>query len=77
MASKKKLLEKFLSNPGGVHLRDLELILSHLGFEKIKAKGSHFKFKHPKGKRDFVIPVHNNECKSFYKQLAAKVIKNL
>jgi predicted RNA binding protein YcfA (HicA-like mRNA interferase family) len=77
MANKRKLLEKFLHNPAGVHYRDLEQILNYLGFEKVPAKGSHIKFKHPVDKRDLIIPVHGNDCKAFYKQLAAKIIKNL
>lgn len=35
-------------------------ILQKLGFEMIHGKGSHFRFKHPDGRRT-VVPVHSNE----------------
>ena len=35
-------------------------ILEKIGFEKIYAKGSHVRFKHPDGRRT-VVPVHGNE----------------
>jgi predicted RNA binding protein YcfA (HicA-like mRNA interferase family) len=41
------------------------------------AKGSHKKFKHSSLVTDLVIPVHNNDCKDFYKTQAAKIVKKL
>jgi len=35
-------------------------ILEKLGFEKIHGRGSHFRFKHPDGRRT-VVPVHGDE----------------
>ena len=35
-------------------------ILERLGFEMIHGRGSHFRFKHPDGRRT-VVPVHGNE----------------
>jgi predicted RNA binding protein YcfA (HicA-like mRNA interferase family) len=35
-------------------------ILSHLGFEKIRQKGSHIYFRHPDG-RATVVPFHKGE----------------
>ena len=35
-------------------------ILEKIGFEMIHGKGSHFRFKHPDGRRT-VVPVHANE----------------
>jgi predicted RNA binding protein YcfA (HicA-like mRNA interferase family) len=35
-------------------------LLEKIGFEKIHGKGSHFRFKHPDGRRT-VVPVHGNE----------------
>ncbi|OIO80251.1 hypothetical protein AUJ84_04370 [Candidatus Pacearchaeota archaeon CG1_02_32_132] len=35
-------------------------LLEKMGFEKIHGKGSHFRFKHPDGRRT-VVPVHGNE----------------
>ena len=40
--------------------KELCKILEKLGFEMIKGKGSHVRFKHPDGRRT-VVPVHSNE----------------
>jgi predicted RNA binding protein YcfA (HicA-like mRNA interferase family) len=69
-----KLTEKFLQNPKSLRYRHLEKVLIHLGFMKITAKGSHIKFKHVKLNNDLIIPVHNNDCKNFYKELAKKLV---
>lgn len=70
-----KKVEKFLKNPTSCKYSDIEIILIYFGFEKINAKGSHVKFKHSRLQSDLVIPVHNNECKDFYKLEAKKKIK--
>ncbi len=75
MSQKEKLLFKFLLNPESVKYTELEKILENLGFVEIQAKGSHKKFKHSLMQKDLIIPVHNNECKPFYKKLALKIIK--
>ena len=75
MTSREKALKRFLNSPGGLKYEEIEKLLIGLGFEKIEAKGSHKKFKHIKLDRDLIIPVHNNDCKKFYKSLAAKIIK--
>jgi predicted RNA binding protein YcfA (HicA-like mRNA interferase family) len=67
-----KKVEKFLKNPASCKYQEIERILIHFGFEKISTKGSHIKFKHLQLQRDLIIPVHNKECKDFYK----KEIKN-
>lgn len=72
-----KLVEKFLSNPTSVAYKDLKNILAYFGFEKIQTKGSHVKFKHFQLPYDLIIPVHNNECKDFYKKQARKQIKKI
>lgn len=77
MTQKEKLVEKFFENPASLRYSQVQVVLEHFGFEQIQAKGSHVKFKHPKISSDLVIPVHNNECKDFYKQLAKKYIQNL
>ncbi len=77
MVRKDKVLSRFLSDPGSLRYDKVEKLLLLIGFEKIEAKGSHKKFKHPKLKQDLIIPVHNNDCKSFYKKLAAKIIKKI
>lgn len=76
MSYDKKLI-KFLNNPENTRYKDIEQLLISIGFEKIYAKGSHLKFKHKNLINDLVIPVHNNDCKPFYKRLTAKIIKEL
>lgn len=77
MSKKDKLVEKFLSNPKSVKYGQILIILEYLGFEKIQAKGSHVKFKHYKLNRDLIVPVHNNECKDFYKEQAKSFISKV
>ncbi|MEZ4103704.1 MAG: type II toxin-antitoxin system HicA family toxin [Candidatus Paceibacterota bacterium] len=77
MSKKDKLVEKFLNNPKSVKYSQLLMILEYLEFEKIQAKGSHVKFKHYKLTKDLIIPVHNNECKDFYKEQAKSFIREI
>ena len=72
-----KRLAKFLNNPSGTRLSEIEYILFSYGFIKINAKGSHSKFKHSNLKRDLIIPAHGGDCKPFYKTLTAKILKEL
>lgn len=75
MTKIEKLIEKFLNRPTSLKYSEIEKVLITIGFEKINAKGSHKKFKNSHLEHDLVIPVHNNDCKDFYKNLAAKTIK--
>ncbi len=68
MSQIEKLLQKFNHSPQNVRYTDIEKILFYVGFEKIYAKGSHVKWKHTQLRHDIIVPVHNNECKKFYKQ---------
>lgn len=72
-----KKVEKFLKHPTSIKYPDLEKVLVYFGFQKINARGSHVKFKHPKLQRDLIIPVHNSECKDFYKEESKRQIKNI
>lgn len=72
-----KAVQKFLKQPESLRYPEIEKILKLYGFELIKAKGSHKKFKHQSLTTDLIIPVHNNDCKDFYKRLTAKTIKSL
>lgn len=74
MTKRNKLLQRFLKSPVSVKYLQIENILIELGFEKIEAKGSHKKFKHVLLDSDLIIPVHNNDCKDFYKKQVAKFI---
>lgn len=75
MTKKEKLLQRFLTNPSSIRYSELVNILSEIGFEEIQAKGSHTKWKHPLLDKDLVFPVHNNECKDFYKKQALKALQ--
>lgn len=77
MTRKGKKAEQFLKDPTSVRYLELVEILEDKGFIRINAKGSHVKFKHPQLADDLVIPVHNSECKDFYKKLALKRIESL
>ena len=77
MTQKDKLVGKFMQNPASLRYVQLIVVLEYYGFIQIQAKGSHVKFKHPKLTHDLVIPVHNNECKDFYKQQAKKCIEKI
>lgn len=75
MTSRDKLIWQFLNRPSSLRLAQIEKVLAELGFVKIQARGSHLKYKHPLVRNDLIIPVHNNDCRDFYKKLAAKIVK--
>lgn len=75
MTKKEKLIEKFKNNPESVRYSELRSILIEIGFEEITAKGSHTKWKHSALTRDLVFPIHNNDCKGFYKKQALEIIQ--
>jgi len=75
MTKRNKLAGKFFRRPASISYRKLEIILISYGFSLIEAGGSHKKFKHKGLSSDLIIPVHNGDCKDFYKDLAAKIIK--
>ena len=77
MTKIKKIIHQFLNRPTSLRYSEIEKILKYLEFEIIMAKGSHKKFKHSSLVTDLVIPVHNNDCKDFYKTQAAKIVKKL
>lgn len=75
MNRKQKLIEKFLENPCWIKFWDIRIILLSLWFEEIPWKWSHVKMKHVLAKIDYVFPVHNNDCKDFYKKQILKKIQ--
>ncbi len=77
MTKLKKLFGKFNTNPGSLNYADIEKVLLASGCVKMHAKGSHVKFKHHLAKSDLIIPVHNNDCKEFYKKSALKFIQDI
>lgn len=76
MGRKEKLLRKFLENPDSLSHRQIEGILLRMGFEMTVGKGSHMVFRYKELGIKISIPVHNNDCKKYYKRKAAKIIKN-
>jgi predicted RNA binding protein YcfA (HicA-like mRNA interferase family) len=77
MSQIEKLLKKFIDNPSKVRYVNIEKVLLFLDFEKIPTKGSHVKWKHHTLHHDIIIPVHNNECKNFYKEQVYKQTREL
>jgi predicted RNA binding protein YcfA (HicA-like mRNA interferase family) len=77
MTKIQKKVEKFLKNPTSCKFRDIKAILLYVGFEEIQAKGSHVKFKHIHMQADLIIPVHNNDCKDFYKKNVKSVLEKV
>ncbi len=77
MTQKQKLIETFQTNPGSLKFKQLAVVLENFGFIMIQAKGSHVKFKHPKLTADLIIPVHNGDCKDFYKKEALKRVSEI
>jgi predicted RNA binding protein YcfA (HicA-like mRNA interferase family) len=76
VSKKDKLIEKFRLNPSSVRYNEIILVLQNIWFEKLDAKWSHVKFKHLKMNNDIIIPVHNWECKDFYKKQTLKILQN-
>lgn len=76
MTKKEKLLLKFIKNFESIKYIELENILLDIWYKKIDAKWSHVKFKNTRLVNDIIIPLHNNDCKSFYKKQVLKILKN-
>lgn len=74
MTKKEKGLEKFLNNPNSLWFSQIERIILSFGYVRIEAKWSHIKYKHTDIEGDLVIPVHNWDCKEYYKIKAKKNI---
>jgi predicted RNA binding protein YcfA (HicA-like mRNA interferase family) len=77
MSQIEKLMKKFVQSPQSVRYADIEKVLLAHQFEKIPTKGGHVKWKHHRLHHDLIIPVHNNDCKKFYKEQVAKEIRSL
>jgi predicted RNA binding protein YcfA (HicA-like mRNA interferase family) len=77
MTRKQKVLEQFLANPCRCSLSEIEQVLVIHDCIRITAKGSHVKWKHHTMTRDLIIPIHQNDCKDFYKKEALKFIKEI
>ena len=77
MTQKQKLVETFRTNPGSLKFKQIASMLRHFGFIMIQAKGSHVKFKHDKVSSDLVIPIHNGDCKEFYKKAALRKVTEI
>ncbi|MCK5509943.1 type II toxin-antitoxin system HicA family toxin [Candidatus Parcubacteria bacterium] len=75
MTQKDKKIEHFLANPNNFKYQQIKIILINLGFNEIQAKGSHVKFKHTLITHDLIIPIHSNDCKTYYKKQIVKIIK--
>ncbi|MFM2381324.1 MAG: HicA toxin of bacterial toxin-antitoxin [Candidatus Parcubacteria bacterium] len=77
MSQIEKLIEKFRVRPESLSYRDLHKVLTFLGCIEVQTKGSHVKWKHTELQADIIIPVHNNDCKDFYKRHARKMFDSI
>lgn len=71
MTKEDKLILKFKDSPQSISLSNLLKLMKWLGIEIIQGKGSHIICK-IENEILIVIPVHNNDCKNFYKKRALK-----
>ena len=69
MTKIEKIIQQLLNRPTSLRYKEIEKALKYLGFKINMAKGSHKKIKHKSLPHDLIIPVHNNDCKDFYKLL--------
>ena len=76
MTTKKKLLKKFLEKPESLNFRQIERLLKWFGFERIRVTGSHFRFRHREYDLEFPVPVHDRDCKKWYKKYISDIFKN-
>jgi len=74
MTRREKLILKFKNNPVSLKYSEIEILLINIWFIKVDAKWSHIKFKNTKLKFDIILPLHNNECKDFYKKQVFKIL---
>ena len=77
MTQYNKLIDQILNNPTALNFSEIEKILISLGFTKRRGKGSHVYFKNTEYKLTFSFPIHNNDCKTIYKEQCAKKIQFL
>lgn len=75
MTNKEKLIEKFKESPQSISFSELLKIMQWFDVEAIKGKGSHIIFKN-ESETIITIPIHNNDCKPFYKKLSRKILKS-
>ena len=73
MTQREKLLQKFSTYPESLHYSDICKILKWCGLYEIKGKGSHVLFKNEL-ETICVIPIHNNDCKPFYKRKMLRIL---
>ena len=73
MSQLEKLIEKIRRAKVEVRFADLNQVLSHAGYLKVRQKGSHVHFR----KRDapfLTIPIHNGKAKAVYAKEIFKLI---
>lgn len=74
MVTTDKILKKFLETPQNLNYKQIEKILFSFGYIRINAKWSHLKYKHKLIKDDLIFPIHNWDCKVYYKNRAKENI---
>lgn len=73
MARREKLLQKFSEYPDSLIYSDISKILKWCGLYEVRGKGSHVLFKNER-ETICTIPLHNNDCKPFYKRKVLRIL---
>ncbi|NIA01796.1 MAG: addiction module toxin, HicA family [Nitrospirae bacterium] len=76
MTRKDRLLKKFLKNPDSLKFNEIEKLLLHFGYRRVRINGSHYRYRHRLSRDLLTFPVHHNNCKRKYKIELVKLIIN-
>lgn len=68
MTQKEKLKQEFLSQPRNLSYQKIKSLLLSEWFDVSEWKWSHTKIQHPKSWKVFIVPIHDWDCKSVYKE---------
>lgn len=73
MTKREKIKEKFLENPTSLPVNKIINFLLSEWYEVTEAKWSHTKVVHTETMKYVVVPLHNGDCKPFYKKELKKL----
>lgn len=75
MSKREKLLWKFIHNPKNIQFHELETLLAHFGFQRVKTNhGSHMKWHHDGKNLSFQAP-RKNPVKEVYIKAFIRILK--
>lgn len=67
MGKQEKRIEQLLKNPNALTYDEIESLFRNENFEIQRWKWSHKHIYHKKSKEFAVVPIHNWDCKPYYK----------